>query len=292
MINGKKITATGSTTSGEKGGGSSCLATINGISANGNNTINVNGCNVEVGTNIDMGQSTINVDNGMKIKVRGATANCSKCATGTVVKSSDPLVFPSIPEPTSGLSSCSDITKCSSCTKNKVCTVNKNTKFTEDVNLENGTTYLFPAGTYVFKKALQATKATVIGPANASGNWVTNDSSGVMFYISGGQKLQLDGSIYLKAPSNCTGTDKSYAIYNPTPVAGITKWAGNNVDVNIIGYADLRGQDLELNGTSAKVSVSGSLVANSIKFSGSMSQTLSANGCFNFDAPGSKVLFK
>lgn len=266
--------------------GASCVATQGNFSANGNNTFTVTGCGVSVGGNLAMGGSRIVVSGSQPITVYGGSIDCNNCSPIPVRSSSalPPLATGSIP---SNLTAATLPTTCPS----NICTMVPNTTYSGKVTLNSSRTYNFPAGAYVSQGGLDVNKATVKGPTVNGA--IVNNGTGVTLYIPSGMPLDMTGTIRLSAPTTCAEGEQSYVIFNPGPASGITaKWAGANVDIQLTGFVNLSGQNLEINGTSARLNITGSFIANSVLLSGGMSQTVSNNGCFNLNLPGSIALFQ
>lgn len=257
-----------------------CIVTVNHFQINGTDIATLDHCSAVIG-NEDRGlglnpknknKSGIVIDGSGSITVyNSGNSTCDACRP-TPTKSEDPPpdLPASVEAPSSGLPE-RTYTSCPSggCEPGR---------YTKELSTSGSVT--FKPGFYEFTKGLKTDKH-----GTATGD-------GVTFYISPGQDLDLQGKVTLTAPSTCSGGTVSTVLYvalppppkEPPPTEPPIKklsWGGNNYDLKLTGVVDLRNVDLVINGTSADLSLTGSLITNSLDMKGNVNPTAASNPCHN-----------
>jgi Flp pilus assembly protein TadG len=270
---------------GKNSGGATCVITDTYFSTNGTNDVVLNNCSAAVGgsfsttnnsgivINPNTGANAITIYNGNSII-------CNRCSPAPIGSTSPMPVPASFTAPT---------------IPNAVApTYNAGTN-----------TYTYYPGTYtspvVFDKkynyvlanGLYSSAFVFNGGLDTGSAVVTNSAGGVSVYVPGNKSLVLNGTITLSAPTP-TGCLAGSAVvinhpYTNTYYNVIVNGSGDHL--NLTGVANLAADNFTINGSSTALSLTGSLVTNSMTLHGNMNPSYSANPCNNIYVAGAIGLF-
>ena len=242
-----------------------CLVTRTGFRINGNNTATLNNCSAAIGGNLDAtNKAAITVNGNGNIGVyNNGSINCSSCTPTPTSKNG---AFPSLPSVTipSGLAVVSDPSCASLLCQPGI--------YNTQLTLNKGSSYTFASGFYQFNKGLVTNSATV-----------TSAPNGVTLYIASNQPIDLSGSLTLTAqtPAGCAPGSGILVFQAPSNINSMSL-AGSKDQLNLTGILNLPYSDITISGSSSNLTLSGSLVANSLRLNGNMNPSVSSNPCNNF----------
>jgi len=120
---------------------------------------------------------------------------------------------------------------------------------------------------------------------------LSSGAGGVGLYIPGDKKLELKGAINLTAPSVSGCTEGSgIVLSHPYLASSQALTLGGGTTVTLTGVVNLSADDITFNGLPKGLSITGSLIANSLKLNGNINPIASSNPCFNLEEAGNVVL--
>ncbi len=280
------MTLSASAIAGQNSGGPKCLMTDTDFSINGTNNITLNDCSAAISGNFSTTHNSgmiinPNPDSNTITIYNGNTTTCIQCSPLPVSASGPMPTPPSYTAPVI-LNAAAPTYNASTNTYtyypgtySAAVVFNKSHKY----QLSNG----LYGGAYVFNGGFDTGSAIV-----------TNSVGGVSLYIPGSQSLSLSGTVTLSAPtpSGCVA-GSAVVINHPYTTAYRTLSINGSKDhLNLTGIANLSADNFRIDGSSTALSVTGSLVINSMVLHGNMNPSYSANPCNNVYLTGSIGLFQ
>ena len=269
---------------GRNSGGTTCVITDTYFSTNGTNDVILNNCSAAIGGSFSTtNKSGIvinpNPDGNVITIYNGNPIACGKC--------SPPPVSVAGPMPTPPSVAAPPIPNAVAPAYNagtKTYTYYPGT-YAASVVFDKKYNYVLSSGlyssAYVFNGGLDTGSATV-----------TNGAAGVSIYVPGNQPLSLTGTVTLRAPTP-TGCLAGSAVVINHPYTntyyGLTM-NGSKDHLNLTGIANLAADNLTIDGSSTALSITGSLVTNSLLLHGNMNPSYSASPCNNVYVAGSIAL--
>jgi len=250
-----------------------CLTTIDSFLINGFNTAFLANCSAVVGGSFSSTNSS-----GIRISGVGDTTvfNTSvapDCNSNSPCPIANPSSLPEqkkYPVP-SNLSTSSTNTTCAS---NGVCEAGI---YTSLVTLTGSTN--FSEGAYYFEQGLDTNGQNVTNTTVTTAAGIT----GVSLYIAAGKRLVLTGIVTLNAPALVDCAESSGVVVSQLASTSFTTTKLNGVKnkLTLTGVVNLPGVNLENDGTSSNLSITGSLLVNSLTLKGNMEPNVSPNQCYN-----------
>jgi hypothetical protein len=252
-----------------------CLVTVSTFRINGTNTANLINCSAVIG-------GGLRATNNAKIAITGngttsvyndSMMDCASCTPTPVKRSGDLPALPTVNIPT-GLPVISDVS-CSS----GICQPGI---YNSLLQLKKGNSYTFASGFYVFNKGISTNSAIV-----------TSAPNGVTLYIAANQPIDLSGTLTLSAlaAKDCSPGSGILIYQSPSTISDLVL-AGSKDNLKLAGIVDVPYLNLTISGTSSNFSLTGSLIANSIRLNGNMNPSASSNPCYNFVSENKVSLFQ
>jgi Flp pilus assembly protein TadG len=270
---------------GKNSGGATCVITDNFFSTNGTNNVTLNNCSAAIGGSFSTtNQSGIVIspntnDNSITV-YNGHLSACGNCSPAPV---SLPGAMPTPPSFTAP-----NIPNAAAPTYNastKTYTYYPGT-YPSAVVFDKKYSYVLSSGlynsAYVFNGGLDTGSAVV-----------TNGSGGASIYVPGNKLLSLSGTVTLSAPTPTGCLAGSAVVINHpyTSTYHSLTLNGSKDHLNLTGVANFSADNFTVGGTSSALSITGSLVTNSMTLHGNMNPSYSANPCNNVYVAGSIGLF-
>jgi hypothetical protein len=254
-------------------GAPSCLTTIDSFKINGTNVASLTNCSAVVGGSFSSTNSS-----GIKILGSGTTTvfNTSiapDCNENSPCPIADPSAFPAqktYPDPSNLSTSPTNVT----CASTGICTAGI---YTSRVTLTRTTN--FDKGTYYFEQGLDTNDQHVTNTSETNAGGIT----GVSLYVAAGKTLVLTGIVTLNAPA-LDGCFESSGVVISQPASSsftTTKLNGEKNKLTLTGVVNLPGVNLINDGTASNLSITGSLLVNSLTLHGNMDPNVSPNQCYN-----------
>jgi hypothetical protein len=254
-------------------GAPSCLSTVDSFLINGYNSATLTNCSAVIGGSFSSTNSS-----GIKIIGVGSTTvfNTSiapDCNLNSPCPIANPSAFPTqktYPVPSNLSTSLTN----TSCASTGVCTAGI---YTSLVTLTRTTN--FGTGTYYFEQGLDTNDQIVTNTSETNASGIT----GVSLYVAAGKTLVLTGIVTLNAPAlvDCVASS-GIVISQPLESSfTTTKLHGEKNKLTLTGVVNLPGVNLENDGTSSNLSITGSLLVNSLTLKGNMEPNVSPNQCYN-----------
>ena len=270
---------------GKNSGGATCIITDTSFSTNGNNNVTLNDCSAAIGgvfstTNQSGIVISPNTNDNLITVYNGHPSACGNCSPAPV---SVPGAMPTPPSFTAPV-----IPNAAAPTYNastKTYTYYPGT-YPSAVVFDKKYSYVLSSGlynsAYVFNGGLDTGSAVV-----------TNGSGGASIYVPGNKLLSLSGTVTLSAPTPTGCLAGSAVVINHpyTSTYHSLTLNGSKDHLNLTGVANFSADNFTVGGTSSALSITGSLVTNSMTLHGNMNPSYSANPCNNVYVAGSIGLF-
>ena len=250
----------------------SCVTTLNSFNANGGNIMTLTNCSADIGGALSStNNSGIQVASGSNGSISVYNSNspdqCGNCSPAPIGLASPLPSLPSATTPTKNLDGQPLVIRSGSSCTSGTCQPGI---YNSLVKLSGATT--FASGNYVFNGGLDTNNKTV-----------TSGTGGVTLFIPGSQDLSLSGNITLSAPTPA-GCAAGSGIVISHPRSGASRSLnlnGAKVTLKLTGVVNLGADDVTISGSSSSFTLSGTLVANSIRLNGNLYPNISANPCNN-----------
>jgi len=250
----------------------SCVTTLSSFNANGGNIMTLTNCSADIGGALSStNNSGIQVASGSIGSISVYNSNspdqCGNCSPAPIGLASPLPSLPSAAIPTKNMDGQPLVVRSGSSCTSGICQPGI---YSSLVKLNGATT--FASGNYVFNGGLDTNNRTVI-----------SGTGGVSLYIPGSQDLSLSGDITLSAPTPA-GCAAGSGIVISHPQSGASRSLdlnGAKVRLRLTGVVNLSAADVTISGSSSSFTLSGTLVANSVRLNGNLYPNISANPCNN-----------
>ncbi len=270
---------------GKNSGGATCVITDNFFSTNGTNNVTLNNCSAAIGgsfstTNKSGIVISPNTNDNLITVYNGHPSACGNCSPAPVSVSGAMPTPPSFTAPI--------IPNAAAPTYNastKTYTYYPGT-YSSPVVFDKKYSYVLSSGlynsAYVFNGGLDTGSAVV-----------TNGSGGASIYVPGNKSLSLSGTVTLSAPTPTGCIAGSAVVINHPYTSTYHSFTLNGTQdhLNLTGVANFSADNFTVSGTSSALSITGSLVTNSLSLNGNMNPGYSANPCNNVYVSGGIGLF-
>lgn len=264
----------------------SCMITTSYFSSNGTNRVSLNNCAASIGGTLSAsGQSGITITNSGSITVFNGNPinNCPYCSPAPTSSQNQLPQIPASTFPTTNLDGTPLPTRSyNQCTSPITCIPAIYTGQQVSLNFDGQ----LQSGNYVFQGGFSTNGHTITSST-------TDQYKGVALYIPGNKTLDLSGTVTLSAPTIAGCTAGSGIVISHPYTGGsynslILNGAQNHL--NITGVTNLSADDITINGSSAGLNWTGSILSHSITLHGNMYPQVSQNPCFNLYESNGKVV--